>query len=60
MMIRQAAPHIRYGWWAVFLLETGMRVGEFIALEWKDVDLKKSHPVCTKVKNGIWGAFSFS
>ena len=40
MMIRQAAPHIRYGWWAVFLLETGMRVGEFAALQWKDVDLK--------------------
>ena len=41
ILIRKAAPHILHGWWAVFLLETGMRVGEFAALEWKDVDLKK-------------------
>lgn len=49
-MIRQAAPHILYGWWAVFLLETGMRVGEFIVLEWKDVDLKNALYMCESQK----------
>ena len=41
ILIRKAAPHILHGWWAVFLLETGMRVEEFAALKWNDVDLKK-------------------
>lgn len=37
--IRKIAPHILHGWWAVFFLETGLRMSEFTALKWEDVNL---------------------
>ena len=48
--IRKAAPHILNGWWAVFFLETGLRISEFTALEWKDVDLKNQILCVRKAK----------
>jgi integrase len=38
----------RYGWGAVLILETGLRVGEALALEWGDIDEEKRTLKVTK------------
>lgn len=34
-------PIYRYGWGLVFLVFSGLRVGEALALNWKDIDIEK-------------------
>jgi integrase len=39
---------LRYGWGCVLILETGLRAGEALALEWSDVDEEKRTLKVTK------------
>ena len=45
-------PRLRYGWGCVLILETGLRVGEALALEWGDIDEEKRTLKVTK--NMVW------
>ena len=42
----------RYGWGAVLILETGLRAGEALALEWNDIDEEKR--TLRVNKNMVW------
>lgn len=49
-MIGHAAPHLKP--LLIFLLNTGARMGEAIALDWRDVDLGARRTAFTATKNG--------
>lgn len=49
-LIGACAPHLAP--LVTFLFYTGARVGEALALQWRDVDLSRSHAVFEDTKNG--------
>lgn len=49
-LIAACAPHLQP--LVTFLLFTGCRVGEALALQWRDVDLERRHAVFLDTKNG--------
>jgi integrase len=49
-LIAACAPHLRP--LVIFLIYTGARLGEAIWLDWRDVDLARSHVTFVKTKNG--------
>lgn len=49
-LLHHAAPHLKP--LLMFLLNTGARMGEAIALDWRNVDLKRRHVAFLDTKNG--------
>jgi integrase len=49
-LIEACPPHLRP--LVVFMLFTGCRVGEALWLDWREVDLSRSHAVFRRTKNG--------
>lgn len=49
-LIGACAPHLRP--LVIFLLYTGARVGEVLALDWRNVDLERRHITFSDTKNG--------
>lgn len=50
MLIAGCAPHLAP--LVTFMLFTGCRVGEALALDWRDVDLSRAHASFLDTKNG--------
>ena len=38
---KSGRPRLRYGWRCILILETGLRAGEALALEWNNIDEEK-------------------
>lgn len=49
-LIAACAPHLAP--LVIFMLFTGCRIGEALALDWRDVDLSRAHAVFLDTKNG--------